>query len=304
MPPAPTLPLELVLHSITLVDPEVDRATLVNCLRVSKACWETAARTLYCTMRIASATQFDKLFKAEDVDRERVRQCFSFVHRLEFGMWMPFDHETVPLLWSWAVPGQPLFPNVRQFLFHVKIYQGVPMNRTLPSDGIYIFDYLEDVCVYDHSDLCEPINHFLPSRDKRPLRSVTTHCELFISTTHYLWENAQRYHIYDCDNHREYQHDLWASYVMEADQGWKSRGEDSKLKLSLRARADEARELVQDFKSAGWSQTDDFQLEVGSTATTRPCELCGMLTYTKIPWLTLRQVVPRLAWRTRGPGRS
>lgn len=269
MPTARMLPLEVVLHTITLLDPDTDRDSLLSLLRVSRACWEAAARALYRTMRLSTARQFLTLFSSAS-NKERAREYFNLVHRLEFGRGMPFDEEHRSFLWSWAVPGVPLFPNVRQFLFHVKVDRD--WNPMPPPEDTYIFHHLDEVCLHDHLAFSCPAQ-LLPSLDKRPVRSVTIHCNLFYGGMNVLWPNGQAYQVYERQFCAAKGLFGWSGYFRHTR---KASEWDVPLKLSLLATASEARDFVRYLdNSGGCMKTDRVEFELGRTATTSPCTLCG-----------------------------
>ncbi|WOO83676.1 uncharacterized protein LOC62_05G007196 [Vanrija pseudolonga] len=158
-PSPPTLPFELVQEIIQSLNGEDDRPTLLSFLRVSKACWETAAHVLYRTI-LLTKDRTERLFLTGGEDMAvvtespesrlvhlspRTRRALSFIERVEL---KDIEPEHIYLLWAATTPDTPLFPNARQVC--LRHFRGRWPNACQYPQK----DVPQDVDIFGHIDLC------------------------------------------------------------------------------------------------------------------------------------------------------
>lgn len=153
------LPAELVLHSISQLDPETDRASLKACLLVNSVFWDAAARVLYRRIEV-NQPQISLLLAADRPHgsaarsqaggkrlSDRARKAFSYIRTMHIHG--PLAHGDLRSLWASALPGVALFPNVTQLRLQDNLaccpsgYDPIP--DTSPPSTVTVFNQ-PDVC--------------------------------------------------------------------------------------------------------------------------------------------------------------
>lgn len=258
------LPLELVQHCISLVDPIDDRNTLVVLLRVSSGCWQAAARSLYHTVSFKTLDQFYGLIKPLHflADRAgRVRRCLSYIYKLEF--LCDFNDEEREILWNWARPNEPLFPNVRRVVFGHNIMNDAKYAKRCPPPDIYLFDHLEEVCNHFYFYYPNDPEALFPSLSNAPVRSITFHSDDFaVVYRGSVWLNRESYTIYLRQFHSRGRLDLILSLHREDERGT----------VYLETTPEET-DAFTDALGEYLPLAERFNLVIGDTAP--PCSTCG-----------------------------
>lgn len=177
---ASSLPFEVWTGIVSHLDVNDDLPSILALLRVSETLWEVTARHFYRRLSLFRS-QLVRLIVAGGTEMSpRTRRAIAFVERLD--LVGPIYTTDCYLLWDSAIPGEVLFPRVRQF--SLRLYS-TPDGRHDPERGwMQGLDPgppkgrpRKDVWVFDRVDMCtwewaHKASFWLPAKN---VRTVVVH---------------------------------------------------------------------------------------------------------------------------------